>query len=152
HRTGTEDGMEMMKTGRAPLARQREPKRRGRPPVGRKEEPPCTPIIAEQRAKARIREWHRQAERGRLVRAARQARTGSRRHAVTRHRPAVLERVRALLNGRKSRPAVQADGAVVYNIDAKVPPSVNKRQVGREIVEYIREFEQGSGKSWRTLT
>jgi len=46
----------------------------------------------------------------------------SRRHAVTRHRPAVLlERVRALLNGRISRPEVQADGAVVYNVDVKVP-------------------------------
>jgi hypothetical protein len=34
-------------------------------------------------------------------------------------------------------------GGVVYNINVNVPPSVNKRQVGHEIVECIREFERG---------
>jgi len=67
----------------------------------------------------------------------------SRRHAVTRHRPAVLERVRALLNGRTSRPEVQADGGVVYNVDVKVPPSVNKRQVGARLSSASANSSEG---------
>ena len=36
-----------------------------------------------------------------------------------------------------------------YNINVYVPVSANKRQTGADIVEAIREFEQGSGHGWR---
>lgn len=36
-----------------------------------------------------------------------------------------------------------------YNITVNVPPSADKREIGREIVECIRLFEKRSGTSWR---
>lgn len=40
-------------------------------------------------------------------------------------------------------------GGSHYSITVNVPPTVNKREVGRAVVEAIREFEKGSGSSWR---
>ena len=37
-----------------------------------------------------------------------------------------------------------------YNISVNVAPGANLREAGRQMVEAIRVFEQGSGNSWRT--
>ena len=36
-----------------------------------------------------------------------------------------------------------------YNITVNVPPSANKADVGRQVVETIREYERRSGNGWR---
>jgi hypothetical protein len=36
-----------------------------------------------------------------------------------------------------------------YNITVNVPPSANKADVGRQVVEVIREYEKRSGPGWR---
>jgi SLT domain-containing protein len=41
-------------------------------------------------------------------------------------------------------------GTVNYNITVNAGPATNGRDVGRQIVEYVRQFEQGSGKGWRS--
>jgi hypothetical protein len=40
-------------------------------------------------------------------------------------------------------------GGNMYTINVNVPPSVNKAEVGRQIVDSIREFERRSGPGWR---
>ena len=47
-------------------------------------------------------------------------------------------------------PPSAASGARTYNITVNVPPTANKADIGRVTVEAIREFERGSGKSWRS--
>jgi phage-related protein len=41
-------------------------------------------------------------------------------------------------------------GGNTYNITVNVPPAVSPAAVGRTLVEYIREYERGSGKGWRS--
>ena len=69
------------------------------------------PIIAHDAAKARIADWHRQAERDRVTRAARLARKPHRRRFM----PGDLatgfaRRARAVLAARSPRPPVPAPG------------------------------------------
>jgi hypothetical protein len=42
-----------------------------------------------------------------------------------------------------------AGGGNHYTIVQNIPATVNKRDVGREVVDAIRAFEKGSGSSWR---
>ena len=69
------------------------------------------PIIVHEAAKARIADWHQQAERDRVVRAARLARQPHRRRFM----PGDLatgfaRRARAVLAARSPRPPVSAPG------------------------------------------
>jgi hypothetical protein len=64
------------------------------------------PTITEQLADARITEMRNQAERDRMARDARRARS-PRRDARTRHRAAVMAPARALLPHRRSAQDVQ---------------------------------------------
>jgi len=64
------------------------------------------PLIAHEVAKARIADWHRQAERDRLARAARLTGRKPHRHFAPGHLTAVLaRRLRAVLASRSLRPA-----------------------------------------------
>ena len=74
------------------------------------------------------------------------------RHRPTRRQAPARALATAVTTEGETRHATQRVGGGVYNINVNVPPSVNKPQAGREIVQCIREFERGSGKSWRTLT
>ena len=38
---------------------------------------------------------------------------------------------------------------VTYNISISAPLSVNRAQVGREVVHAIKEYERSSGNGWR---
>jgi hypothetical protein len=42
-------------------------------------------------------------------------------------------------------------GGNTYNINVNVPPSANKADIGRQVVEVIREYERRSGPGWRRL-
>jgi hypothetical protein len=44
---------------------------------------------------------------------------------------------------------VPSSGGNNYTINVHVPVSGSKRETGRAVVEAIREFEKGAGKSWR---
>jgi hypothetical protein len=46
-------------------------------------------------------------------------------------------------------PARAHSGGNTYNINVNVPPSANKADIGRQVVETIREFEKRSGAGWR---
>lgn len=50
-------------------------------------------------------------------------------------------------------PAVRpsGEGRTINNyFTVNVPPSANKAEIGREVVEAVRAYEQGNGKSWRS--
>jgi hypothetical protein len=69
------------------------------------------PIILNEVAKARIADWHRQAERDRMARAARLARKPHRRRFVPGDlATAFARRVRAALAARSPRPSASAPG------------------------------------------
>ena len=57
----------------------------------------------------------------------------------------------AVNNTGRPEPVIPAGrtGGNTYKITVVVPPTVHKREVGREVVEAIREFEKTSGSSWR---
>ncbi|HEY9414581.1 MAG TPA: hypothetical protein VIQ30_07475, partial [Pseudonocardia sp.] len=72
-----------------------------------------------------------------------------------------IERMRAALRsghgiGGGSANAIprQGGGATVvhnaYSITVNVPPTASPAEVGRVTVEYIKAYERGSGKGWRT--
>lgn len=46
-------------------------------------------------------------------------------------------------------PAGHLGGGRNYHITVNVPPTANMKQVGRDIVEAIKHYEQGSGPGWR---
>ncbi len=70
------------------------------------------PIIVNEVAKARIADWHRQAERDRMARAARLARRKHDRHFAPGHLATVLaRRVLAVLSARSLRPPAQREQA-----------------------------------------
>jgi len=48
------------------------------------------------------------------------------------------------------KPEPVGGGGNTYNINVNVPVSASKRETGRAVVEAIKAFEQGSGKSWRS--
>lgn len=69
------------------------------------------PIILNEVAKARIADWHRQAERDRIARTARLTRKAHRRHVVPGDLAAgFARRVLAVLAARRLRPPVSAPG------------------------------------------
>jgi phage-related protein len=47
------------------------------------------------------------------------------------------------------RPGLGGFGGNVYSITVNVPPTANKAEIGKEVVEAIREYERRSGSRWR---
>ncbi len=50
---------------------------------------------------------------------------------------------------RDSGSGAGGGGGNVYQITVNVPPTVNRADVGREVVGAIQAYERGSGPAWR---